>query len=93
MRDDKQREADRLAEARLELMPRGVRDKLDRVGFKVHLTEWKAMSLADRQRLRDLPCDSADDVARYAAEVERLVRRITGTPPERLKAKKLTPGS
>lgn len=93
MRDDKPREADRLAEERLELMPRGVRDKLDRVGFKVHLADWQAMSLADRQCLRDLPCDSAGEVARYAAEVERLVRQITGTSPERLKAKKLTTGS
>ena len=84
MRDAKQREADRLAEERLELMPRGVRDKLDRVGLKVHLVEWQGMTLAERERLRDLPCDSAEDVARYGAEVERLVRRITGSAPARL---------
>jgi len=85
MGDEKQREADRLAEERLELMPRRVRDKLDRVGFKLHLAEWQALSMAERERLRDLSCTSADEVACYAAEVERLVRRITGKPPEKLK--------
>jgi hypothetical protein len=85
MRDEKQREADRLAEERLELIPRSVRDKLDRVGFKVHLAEWQAMSMAERERLRDLPCARSDEVARYAGEVEQLVRRITGKPPEKIK--------
>lgn len=84
MRDEKQREADRLAEERLELMPRSVRDKLDRVGYKVHLVEWQAMTMAERQRLRDWPCASAEESARYAAEVERLVQRLTGKSPQRL---------
>jgi len=88
MRDDKQREADRVAEERLELIPRGVRDKLDRVGFKVHLAEWQAMSMVERERLRDLPCVTSDEVARYADEVEQLVRRITGKPPEKPKAQR-----
>ena len=87
MRDEKQREADRLAEERLELIPRGVRDKLDRVGLKIHLAEWQAMSMGERERLRDLPCVGSEEVARYAAEVEQLVRRITGKAPEKLKAK------
>jgi hypothetical protein len=88
VRDEKQRQVDRLAEDRLELLPRGVRDKLDRVGFKVHLAEWQAMSMAERERLRDLPCVSPDEAAYYAGEVERSVRRITGKPPERLKPKR-----
>ncbi len=84
MRDERQREADRLAEERLELMPRSVRDKLDRVGYKVHLAQWQALTMAERERLRDWPCTSADEVARYAAEVETLVQRLTGKPPQRL---------
>ncbi len=84
MRDEKQRQADRLAEERLELIPRSVRDKLDRVGIKLHLAEWQAMSLTQRERLRDLRCESADEVARYGAEVDQLVRKATGKPPERL---------
>ncbi len=85
MREMTPRETDQQAEERLELMPRSVRDKLDRAGLKVHLKEWQALSMAEREHLRDLACDSAEDVSRYAAEVERLVRRITGRPPEQLK--------
>ncbi len=79
------READRQAEERLELMPRSVRDKLDRVEIKVHLKEWQILSLVERARLRDLPCASAEEAARYAAEVERMVLRATGHAAERLK--------
>lgn len=70
--------------ADLDLIPRGVRDKLDRVGIKLHLREWRAMSLADRTRLRDLPCATTADAADYAAAVDHLVRRITGSAAERV---------
>lgn len=73
------------AEERLELMPRVVRDKLDRVGMKLHLRQWQLLPMADRERLRDWPCDQADEVARYAAEVERLVLHLTGQAADRLK--------
>jgi hypothetical protein len=66
-------------------MPRGVRDKLDRAGIKLHLKDWQQLSMAERERLRDLPCEQADEVARYAAAVEQLILRITGKPPDRLK--------
>jgi len=85
MPDEKQGEADRSAEERLELIPRSVRDKLDRVGLKVHLAEWQAMSMEERERLRDLPCVTSDEAARYGGEVEQLVRRIAGKPPETIK--------
>ena len=85
MREMTPRRTDQQAEERLELMPRSVRDKLDRAGLKVHLKEWQALSMAEREHLRDLACASAPEVARYAAEVERLVERVAGRPPERLK--------
>ena len=88
MRDDKQREADRLAEERLELMPRDVRDKLDRCGLKLHLAEWQALSMAERERLRDLPCADSEEIARYAGEVDQMVRRVTANPPEKLKTER-----
>jgi hypothetical protein len=84
MRDAREREADRLAEERLELLPRAVRDKLDRVGLKVHLAEWRALTLAAREQLRDLPCATAAEVAHYARVVEQLVRSATGKAPDRL---------
>jgi len=73
--------------AALELMPRVVRDKLDCVGIKLHLKDWQALSLAERQQLCDWPCDAPEERARFATEVEQLVRRGTGKPPERLTKK------
>lgn len=81
----KDRTADPAAEERLELMPRSVRDKLDRVGIKIHLKDWQAMPLQDRERLRDLPCDSPEEVLDYAATAETLVLQVTGKPAEQLK--------
>ncbi len=68
-------------------MPREVRDKLDRVGIKLHLKEWQGFSVAERQRLCDLPCDTDADAARYATEVRDLVAWYTGRAPEALKPK------
>ena len=81
-------DADRLAEERLELMPRSVRDKLDRVGIKLHLKDWQRLAMTERERLRDLPCDTPEQAAHYAAFITALVERVAGSPPERLAAKK-----
>jgi hypothetical protein len=78
-------DADRQAAQRLELMPRAVRDKLDRVGIKLHLKEWQQLPMIDRQRLRDLACERADEVARYADVVEQLVLEFLGKAPDRIK--------
>jgi len=69
----------------LDLMPRAVRDKLDRVRIKLHLKEWQALTLAERLRLRDLPCESDADAQRYAAEVDALSLRVSGNPAERMR--------
>lgn len=68
----------------LELMPRVVRDKLDRIGIKLHLREWALLTRAERQRLVDAPCASDEEAARYAAALEALVRERTGRAPDRL---------
>ncbi len=68
----------------LTLIPRTVRDKLDRVGIKVHLREWELLSIEERRRLVEEPCQSAADVARYRAEVTALIRRRTGRDPDLL---------
>jgi hypothetical protein len=68
----------------LALIPRAVRDKLDRAGIKLHLAEWQQFSRADREWLRDAPCAAADEVARYRDALDRLVRRHTGRPAQRL---------
>ncbi|MFQ5667764.1 MAG: nitrate reductase associated protein [Candidatus Binatia bacterium] len=82
--DREAKAAERAAEERLELMPRSVRDKLDRIGVKVHLKDWQALSMPERQRLRDLPCATAEQAAHYAAAVEQLILRLTGRAPERI---------
>ena len=71
-------------ERQLALIPRDVRDKLDRAGIKLHLKEWESMTMAERAHLRELPCAGADEIARYGAEVERLVRHYTGKAAQRL---------
>ena len=68
----------------LELMPRSVRDKLDRVGIKLHLREWALLTLDERRRLLNAPCGSDDEAARYAEDLDALVRRYTGHAAERL---------
>lgn len=72
-------------ESDLELMPRAVRDKLDRVRIKLHLKEWQALTVAERMRLRDLPLEDGADATHFAAEVDALVLRITGTAAERVR--------
>jgi hypothetical protein len=68
----------------LDLIPRIVRDKLDRVGVKLHLHDWQSLSLAERQQLRDQPCESPADEERYRADLEEMVRRRTGKEIEPL---------
>lgn len=68
----------------LDLIPRGVRDRLDRVGVKLHLAEWRQLSLADRKRLCTLPCTTPEEVQAYRRELERMVQAATGRMPERL---------
>ncbi|HVN83570.1 MAG TPA: nitrate reductase associated protein [Candidatus Binatia bacterium] len=71
-------------EAQLVLMSRTVRDKLDRVRIKLHLAEWQALTIEERTQLRDAHCDQPQDLERFAALVDELVRRRTGHAPDRL---------
>lgn len=66
----------------LALIPRSLRDKLDRVGIKLHLKEWEQFSLAERRRLVDEPCEAAADIARYRAALVALIRQRTGREPD-----------
>jgi hypothetical protein len=68
----------------LELIPRSVRDKLDRVGIKLHLRDWQQMSSRERRELLEQPCESSDEVDPYRRKLERIIRRRTGNPPEYL---------
>ena len=76
-----------VADEKLELMPRAVRDKLDRVGIKLHLREWQQLSLKDRQLLSTLPCEDDKQATTYAAFLKRIVEAATGHAPQPLVAK------
>ena len=66
----------------LEFIPRSVRDKLDRIGVKLHLKDWQSFSLVERRHLCDEACKSPAEVASYGAGLAQLIRRRTGRPPE-----------
>jgi hypothetical protein len=69
----------------LDLIPRSVRDKLDKVGIKLHLADWQRLSLDERRRLVDLPCAAPEEIERYRSDLDRLVSERAGRPPDRLK--------
>jgi hypothetical protein len=71
----------------LTLIPRRVRDKLDRVGIKLHLREWGLLRYEERLLLRDGACDHPSEIESYRRRLEEIVRRHTGRPPERLGVK------
>jgi hypothetical protein len=68
----------------LELIPRSVRDKLDRAGIKLHLRDWQKLSLNERRGLVEEPCESSDEVDHYRRSLEDLIRQRTGSAPEYL---------
>lgn len=68
----------------LTLMPRSLRDKLDRVGIKLHLKEWALFTLDERRRLVDQACDSTAEIDRYRADLTALFRQRTGRDPDPL---------
>jgi len=66
----------------LALIPRSVRDKLDRVGIKLHLKQWELLTLAERRHLVEAPCESAAEIDRYRSELNGLIRLRTGREPD-----------
>jgi hypothetical protein len=68
----------------LDLIPRSVRDKLDRIGIKLHLREWQALTLEERGDLCREPCGSPTEITTYRVLVVRLVQARTGRTPDTL---------
>lgn len=68
----------------LELIPRGVRDKLDRVGIRLHLRQWQAFSRGERMWLRDADCWTDAEIDRYRRALQEMVLRRTGGKAERM---------
>ena len=70
--------------ADLELMPRAVRDKLDRVDVKLHLKEWQQLALDERAFLRDAACGDDTEADRYRRRLNEMVLSRTGRTPDRI---------
>lgn len=68
----------------LSLIPRALRDKLDRVGIKLHLEEWQTFTLSERRGLVDAACESAAEVDRFRSELSALIRLRAGHEPDLL---------
>ncbi len=66
----------------LELIPITVRRKLDASGVKLHLEEWRRLTLAERRALCHLPIATDEEAAVFAAILTEMVSRACGRPPE-----------
>lgn len=62
----------------LTFIPRPVRDTLDHVGIKLHLAEWQALTIAERQELCDMPAIAPDDLIRFRERLAALVWQRCG---------------
>ena len=68
----------------LTLIPRALRDKLDRVGIKLHLSQWQQLTGDERRRLVEQACETPAEIEHYRAELSALIQQRTGRPPDRL---------
>ncbi len=65
-------------------IPRSVRDKLDHVRIKLHLKEWQAFPLEERQALCALPCQTAVEKKAFQDRLDALALQHCGVLPRRL---------
>ncbi len=70
----------------LACVPMQVRRKLDRIGLKVGLEQWRALSAAERMAVGYLPADDAEECDAMAAFVREAVARRCGSEPRPLSA-------
>ena len=68
----------------LDWIPRSVRDKLDQVGIKLHLREWQAFTLEERQELCALPCQTKTEKKTFQERLDALALYRCGELPRRL---------
>jgi hypothetical protein len=60
---------------RLDLVPLGIRRKLDLAALKISLAAWQALALDDRRLLRDLPGSDDAEIAAFAAALRAAAER------------------
>ncbi len=70
----------------LACVPMAVRRKLDRVGVKVSMEQWQALSQADRLAICHLPSGSREECEVLETFVREAVERQSGSKPAELSA-------
>jgi hypothetical protein len=68
--------------ATLEFIPMLMRFNLDRIGIKLSLQHWSRFTLAERQQLLRLPCDSPAQTLAYRDHLTDLMHARGCAPPE-----------
>ena len=68
----------------LALIPRVVRDKLDRAAVKIHLAEWQALTLEERRELDEMSCTRPEEIAQFRDRLDALVWQRCGQHPRRI---------
>jgi hypothetical protein len=61
-----------------------VRRKLDRVGLKIGLEQWKSLDPGERLAICHLPVDSAEECAALAVFIREAMKRRFGVDPKSL---------
>ena len=68
----------------LQCVPMAVRRKLDRVGLKVGLEQWKALDRGERLAICHLPADSGEECDALAVFIREAMMRRFGVEPKQL---------
>lgn len=68
----------------LACVPMAVRRKLDRVGVKVGLEQWKALGRGERMAICHLPVERHDEREALKLFINEAVRRVCGEEPRTL---------
>jgi hypothetical protein len=68
----------------LQCVPMAVRRKLDRVGLKIGLEQWKALDLGERLAICHIPTDSGEECDALAFFIRETMTRRFGVEPKKL---------
>ena len=68
----------------LQCVPMAVRRKLDRVGLKIGLEQWKSLDRGERLAICHFPVDSAEECDGLAVFIREAMKRRFGVEPKSL---------
>jgi hypothetical protein len=68
----------------LQCVPMAVRRKLDRVGLKIGLEQWKSLDRGERLAICHLPVDSGEELAAMGVFIREAMKRRFGVEPKSL---------